>query len=229
MPPPAQPLSRPPRRLYLFGASAHVRQSVFSGLVGAVAVDAPFLGRDFELERLAGIVDAAIATSAGRAIFVSGHPGMGKTALVGELVRGSLERHPALVVARGRCAQSFASGDPYLPFIAALNDLGDGARAGSLPREAVFEQIRQVAPSWLPLAAIGQHMLGATGAVRRDCAIWLADLAGYTSLASQDEAAALRLVARFQADARQAIDAHGGRLVKFVGDAALAEFADAAA
>lgn len=60
--------------------------------------------------------------------------------------------------------------------------------------------------------------------VRRLAAVWFADIVGFTRLSSSDEPAALRLVALFQAAARSATAAHGGRLVHFMGDAALAEF-----
>ncbi len=60
--------------------------------------------------------------------------------------------------------------------------------------------------------------------VRRLAAVWFADIVGYTRLSSSDEPAALRLVGIFQHAARTATAAHGGRLVHFMGDAALAEF-----
>lgn len=54
--------------------------------------------------------------------------------------------------------------------------------------------------------------------------VWFADLVGYTRLAGEDEAAAFRLVQQFQTTARAAAQRYGGRLVKFMGDGALAEF-----
>lgn len=63
----------------------------------------------------------------------------------------------------------------------------------------------------------------------RLAAVWFADIVGYTSLAAQDHARALAVVDRFQDQSRRVIDAHGGRLVKFIGDGALAEFASTGA
>jgi class 3 adenylate cyclase/tetratricopeptide (TPR) repeat protein len=62
-------------------------------------------------------------------------------------------------------------------------------------------------------------------------AVWFADVVGYSRLASANEDGALRLVGRFQTCVRGAVERYGGRVVKFVGDAALAEFSstDAAA
>ena len=62
---------------------------------------------------------------------------------------------------------------------------------------------------------------------RRLAAVWFADLVDYTSLAAADEDEALGLVEDLQSAARQVVERHGGRVVKFVGDAVLAEFPSA--
>jgi TolB-like protein/class 3 adenylate cyclase/Tfp pilus assembly protein PilF len=64
---------------------------------------------------------------------------------------------------------------------------------------------------------------------RRLAAVWFADVVGFTSLADSDEDAALEAVGEFQAAARVAVEGRGGRVVKFLGDGALAEFASARA
>jgi class 3 adenylate cyclase/TolB-like protein len=58
----------------------------------------------------------------------------------------------------------------------------------------------------------------------RLAAVWFADIVGYTRLAAEDNDRALEIVAAFQDLSRAEIADHGGRLVKFIGDAALAEF-----
>ena len=55
-------------------------------------------------------------------------------------------------------------------------------------------------------------------------AVWFADLVGYSALSETNEAEALRAVRRFQAIVRAVVETHGGRVVKFLGDGALAEF-----
>jgi class 3 adenylate cyclase len=60
---------------------------------------------------------------------------------------------------------------------------------------------------------------------RRLSAVWFADIVGYSELSSRDEPAALRLVESLQAAARAIIEEFEGRIVKFIGDAVLAEFA----
>ncbi|MGH7587596.1 MAG: adenylate/guanylate cyclase domain-containing protein [Gemmatimonadota bacterium] len=62
---------------------------------------------------------------------------------------------------------------------------------------------------------------------RRLAALWFADLVDFTTLAGEDEDAALELVEDLQSAARQVVEGHGGRVVKFVGDAVLAEFPSA--
>lgn len=60
---------------------------------------------------------------------------------------------------------------------------------------------------------------------RRLAAVWFADIVGYTALSSRDEDAALAVVAAFQRIADEVVSQHSGRVVKYIGDAALAEFA----
>jgi adenylate cyclase len=55
-------------------------------------------------------------------------------------------------------------------------------------------------------------------------AVWFADLVGYTALSETNEGEAIRAVSRFQAVVRAVVQTHGGRVVKFLGDGALAEF-----
>ena len=55
-------------------------------------------------------------------------------------------------------------------------------------------------------------------------AVWFADVVGYTRLSEENEGEAVRLVHGFQGVAREVVARHGGRIVKFLGDGALAEF-----
>src|SRR5688572_29952296 len=69
-----------------------------------------------------------------------------------------------------------------------------------------------------------QSLERAASLPRRLAAVWFADVVGYTRLAAEDENAALAAVERFQRAAAQAVASHQGRLVKLMGDAAMAEF-----
>jgi class 3 adenylate cyclase/TolB-like protein/Tfp pilus assembly protein PilF len=55
-------------------------------------------------------------------------------------------------------------------------------------------------------------------------AVWFADIVGYTRLSEENEGEAVRLVHVFQRVAREVVAHHGGRVVKLLGDGALAEF-----
>ena len=59
---------------------------------------------------------------------------------------------------------------------------------------------------------------------RRLSAVWFADIVGYTELSARDEDGALAVVDELQRLARDAVEPRGGRIVKFVGDAALTVF-----
>jgi adenylate cyclase len=55
-------------------------------------------------------------------------------------------------------------------------------------------------------------------------ALWFADIAGYSERAAQDERGALQLIEILQELSRSIVERHDGRVVKFLGDAVLAEF-----
>src|ERR1041385_7339264 len=55
-------------------------------------------------------------------------------------------------------------------------------------------------------------------------ALWFADIAGYSAHAAKDESGALRLVQILQELASETVPQFRGRVVKFVGDAVLAQF-----
>src|SRR5947207_11737628 len=58
----------------------------------------------------------------------------------------------------------------------------------------------------------------------RLAAVWFADVVGYSVRAAEDERGALHLVEILQALSRETVRRYEGRIVKFVGDAVLAEF-----
>ncbi|MFC2031705.1 BTAD domain-containing putative transcriptional regulator, partial [Chloroflexota bacterium] len=74
-----------------------------------------FVARERELDRLQGFLTAALAGQ-GCVVFVTGGPGRGKTALLGEFARQAMDAWPDLLVASGNCNAYSGVGDPYLPF-----------------------------------------------------------------------------------------------------------------
>jgi len=59
---------------------------------------------------------------------------------------------------------------------------------------------------------------------RHLAAVWFADIVGYTRLSEENEGEAVRLAHAFQRAARKVAEGFGGRVVKSMGDGALAEF-----
>jgi adenylate cyclase len=55
-------------------------------------------------------------------------------------------------------------------------------------------------------------------------ALWFADIVGYSARTAKDERGALQLIEILQALSRSTVQRHEGRVVKFIGDAVLAEF-----
>ena len=55
-------------------------------------------------------------------------------------------------------------------------------------------------------------------------ALWFADIAGYSDRAAEDERSALQLIEILQSLSRDTVRRYEGRVVKFMGDAVLAEF-----
>src|SRR5947199_390792 len=58
----------------------------------------------------------------------------------------------------------------------------------------------------------------------RLAAVWFADVAGYSARAAEDESGALHLIEILQTLSRETVQRYEGRIVKFIGDAVLAEF-----
>ena len=118
-----------PKRGYRWiAASSTVPREV---RVGAGSPRAVLVGRDAELalltERLARAEQGERQT-----VFVTGEPGIGKTALIAALVRMTEDR-PQVAVATGQCIEHSGPGEAYLPVLTALEQIG---RASC--RERVF-------------------------------------------------------------------------------------------
>jgi DNA-binding SARP family transcriptional activator len=114
------------------------REAVILPLVAAIpphrAPASPFVAREAELARLHDHLTAALAGH-GRACFVTGDAGSGKTALVQEFAGRAMAAHGDLLVVAGNCSAQAGVGDPYLPFVEIVQLLtGDieAKRAGSV-------------------------------------------------------------------------------------------------
>jgi DNA-binding winged helix-turn-helix (wHTH) protein/predicted ATPase len=123
------------------------------------------VAREAELARLRALFGRA---SEGRRqlVFVTGEPGIGKTALV-EAFLGRLAATSPVRIGRGQCVEQYGAGEAYLPVLEALGRLG--RRAGG---DEIVRVLKQHAPTWLAqlpalvvdpdLEAVQRRALGAT-------------------------------------------------------------------
>src|SRR5207237_3726782 len=89
------------------------------------------VGRAAARAELRDALDQA-AEGRGLLVCVSGEPGIGKTALVEDILAGIADAASLCHVARGRCSERLAGTEAYLPLLDALDDLlrsDDGALA----------------------------------------------------------------------------------------------------
>jgi DNA-binding SARP family transcriptional activator len=132
---------------------------------GLVAPAEPVVGRERELAHLERLFREA-QSGQRRLVFVSGEPGIGKTAIVDAfVVRLSAPDEP--LIARGQCVEHRGAGEPYLPVLEAIGGLcrqDDGER--------IVQLLARQAPTWLAqmpwhideaeLASIQSRVAGAT-------------------------------------------------------------------
>ena len=100
------------------------------------------VGRDPPLEQLqTGLLRALRGER--QLVFVTGEPGIGKTALV-DLFQERTCAHQHVWVGRGQCVEHYGEGEAYLPVLEALEHLTEGPGGVRLR-----EVLQQYAPTWL--------------------------------------------------------------------------------
>jgi DNA-binding winged helix-turn-helix (wHTH) protein/predicted ATPase len=100
------------------------------------------VAREGELARLHELFGRA-TKGRRQLVFVTGEPGIGKTALV----EAFLAQHAAagpVRIGRGQCVEQYGAGEAYLPVLEAIGSLG--RRAGG---EEIVRVLKQHAPTWL--------------------------------------------------------------------------------
>lgn len=128
-----------PRRGYRFIAA--VRESMPPAPTGLAATR--FVGRQRELAALRQSFSRALQGER-QLIFITGEPGIGKTALVEEFVREASAAEPSLRIARGHTVEGTGGSEPFYPVLVAVGQLcrGPGGRE-------LVELLAQHAPTWL--------------------------------------------------------------------------------
>jgi serine/threonine protein kinase/tetratricopeptide (TPR) repeat protein len=100
------------------------------------------VGRESELQKLQQILAASIRGS-GRIVFLTGEPGIGKSALAEAFLFQARRDWPDLLIGRGACIEQVGVGEAYRPFLDALSGLLTGPG-----REHVIAILRRHAPTW---------------------------------------------------------------------------------
>lgn len=121
-----------------------------------------FVGREQELQDLLDFVHGAFEGKAGVG-FITGEAGIGKTALVGELLRRLRKERETLVIAAGECSVQSAS---YLPFQGILENLLDSQKQVGLSgkrikkvAEVVLDTIWNVGPDLIGVFGVPVKVL----------------------------------------------------------------------
>jgi DNA-binding winged helix-turn-helix (wHTH) protein/predicted ATPase len=100
------------------------------------------VGRESELVQLQHWLDKA-AQDQRQIVFVTGEPGIGKTTLIDTFLRQAAVQ-TGVWVARGQCVEHYGPGEPYMPVLAAMEQL---YRAGTA--DVLLDLLRRYAPLWL--------------------------------------------------------------------------------
>ena len=130
-----------PRRGYRFIAAVREAESTPPAPAGLAATR--FVGRKRELALLAQSFNRALQGDR-QLIFVTGEPGIGKTALVEEFVKESSTAYPSLRIARGHTVEGAAGSEPFYPVLVAVGQLCRGLDGAEL-----VELLARHAPTWL--------------------------------------------------------------------------------
>ncbi|MGE0821249.1 MAG: AAA family ATPase [Candidatus Binatia bacterium] len=102
----------------------------------------PLVGRESVLAQLHSLLSSLLQGER-HTIFITGEPGLGKTAIVEAFLAG-LNHDPRITVAYGQCVEHYGTGEPYLPILEALEHL---CRLAG--HEHLVALLNRYAPMWL--------------------------------------------------------------------------------
>jgi DNA-binding SARP family transcriptional activator len=114
-----------------------------------------FVAHEREMAQLDHFLRQAIGGQ-GQVVFITGGPGRGKTALIGEFAGRAMDTHSDLLVARGKCNAYVGLGDPYLPFREILAMLTGDVEAPWKAGIIGYEHARRL---WKALPLVVQTLL----------------------------------------------------------------------
>lgn len=101
------------------------------------------VGRQRELSELSDCLGKALRGER-QTVFITGEPGIGKTALADAFQRQAATEVPGLRIARGQCVEGYGGKEAYYPMLEALGQLCRGPGGDS-----VVQTLAAQAPTWL--------------------------------------------------------------------------------
>ena len=101
------------------------------------------VGRERELSALGNCLGKALSGER-QIVFMTGEPGIGKTALADAFQRQAAVEAPGLRIARGQCVEGYGGKEAYYPMLEALGQLCRGTGGDS-----VVQILAAQAPTWL--------------------------------------------------------------------------------
>jgi predicted ATPase len=110
--------------------------------VEALPVAPNLVGRNDEMNVLRKAFETALSQPR-QMVFVTGDPGIGKTALTDAFL-AEIAAPSGALIARGSCVEQFGTGEAYLPVLAALGAVCRGSNG-----EHIIEVLGRYAPTWL--------------------------------------------------------------------------------
>ncbi len=128
------------RRGYVFHLAGAASEPTGAGVPTTAAT--PLVGRERELAHLRTMWQRAQA-GASRVVFLSGEPGIGKTALADALAE-AVAHDGSGRIARGPCIEYHGALEAYLPLLAAIESLAAGPDG-----RRVRARLARYAPTWL--------------------------------------------------------------------------------
>ncbi len=131
-----------PRRGYRFVAAVTEGEAV-APVPSVSPARGRLVGRDRELGALRDCLRRALRGQR-QIVFITGEPGIGKTALVDEFQRQVAAEEPTLRIARGQCVEGYGGTEAYYPMLEALGQLCRGSGG-----KRVVEILAAQAPTWL--------------------------------------------------------------------------------
>jgi DNA-binding winged helix-turn-helix (wHTH) protein/tetratricopeptide (TPR) repeat protein len=131
-----------PRRGYRFVAAVSERATA-EAWAPASPDRGRLVGRERELGALRACLRKALKGQR-QIVFITGEPGIGKTALVDEFQRLAAAEEPNLRIARGQCVEGYGGMEAYYPMLEALGQLCHGSGG-----KRVVEILAAQAPTWL--------------------------------------------------------------------------------